>query len=102
MATTGAVRGSVPIPEPRGKMIAGREGIDVAVAAVAAGAGPWAATSPAERAQLLDRMIGDTLAAGDGWVAEAVAAKGLAGDPVGEAEEWSAIWLIIRNFATAA
>jgi hypothetical protein len=31
MATTGAVRGSVPIPEPRAKMIAGREGIDAAV-----------------------------------------------------------------------
>ena len=97
MATTGAVRGSVHFPEPRGKMIAGHEGIDAAVAAVAAGAGPWAATSPAERAQLLDGVIDDTLTAGDGWVAEAVTAKGLAGDPVGEAEEWSAIWLLIRN-----
>ena len=94
MTTSGAVRGSIPIPEQRAEMIAAREGID---AAVAAGAGPWAATGPAERARLLDRMIGDTLAAGGDWVADAVAAKGLAGNPVGEAEEWSAIWLIVRN-----
>lgn len=97
MATSGAARGSIPIPEQRARVIAGHEGIDAAVAAVAAGAGPWAATGPAERARLLDRMIGDTLAAGDGWVADAVAAKGLAGNPVGEAEEWSAVWLVVRN-----
>ena len=42
-------------------------------------------------------MIGDTLAARDGWVADAVAAKRLAGNPASEAEEWSAVWLIIRN-----
>ena len=97
MTRTGAVRGSIPIPEQRAKMTTGHEGIDAAVAAVAAGAGPWAATGPAERARLLDRMIGDTLAAGRQWVADAVAAKGLAGNPAGEAEEWSAIWLIVRN-----
>ncbi len=95
--TVGAVHGSIPIPELRAKMIAGRQGIDAAGAAVAAGAGPWAATGPAERAQLLDRMIGDTLAAGEGWVAAAVAAKRLAGNPAAEAEEWGAVWLIIRN-----
>jgi hypothetical protein len=50
--TSSAVRGSIPVPEQRAKMIAGHEGIDAAVAAVAAGAGPWAATAPAERAQL--------------------------------------------------
>ncbi len=97
MTTSGAVRGSIPAPELPAKMIAGREGIDAAVAAVAAGAGRWAATGPAERARLCDRMIGDTLAAGDGWVADAVAAKRLAGNAAGEAEEWSAVWLIIRN-----
>lgn len=97
MTTSGAVRGSIPLPEQRAKMIAGQDGIDAAVAAVAAAAGPWAATAPAERARLCDRMIGDTLAAADGWVADAVAAKRLAGNPVGEAEEWSAVWLIIRN-----
>jgi acyl-CoA reductase-like NAD-dependent aldehyde dehydrogenase len=97
MTTSGVARGSIPIPEQRAKMIAGHEGIDAAVAAVAAGAGIWAATGPAERARLLDQMIGDTLAAGDGWVADAVVAKGLAGNPAGEAEEWSAIWLTVRN-----
>jgi acyl-CoA reductase-like NAD-dependent aldehyde dehydrogenase len=97
MTTGGAVGGSIPVPEQRAKTIAGYEGIDAAVAAVAAGAGPWAATGPAERARLCGRMIGDTLAAAGGWVADAVAAKRLAGNPAGEAEEWSAVWLIIRN-----
>jgi acyl-CoA reductase-like NAD-dependent aldehyde dehydrogenase len=97
MTMSGAVRGSIPVPEQRATVIAGRKGIDSAVAAVAAGAGPWTATAPAERARLCDRMIADTLAAADGWVADAVAAKRLAGNPLGEAEEWSAIWLIIRN-----
>jgi acyl-CoA reductase-like NAD-dependent aldehyde dehydrogenase len=97
MTTSGAVRGSIPVPEQRATVIAGHEGIDAAVAAVTAGAGPWAATGPAERARLCERMIGDTLAAGDGWVADAVAAKRLAGNPAGEAEEWSALWLIIRD-----
>ncbi len=97
MTTHSAVRGSIPVPEQQAKVTAGQEGIDAAVAAVAAGAGRWAATCPAERARLCERMIGDTLAAADGWVADAVAAKQLAGNPAGEAEEWSALWLIIRN-----
>ncbi len=97
MTTSGAVRGSIPVPERRARVIAGHERIDAAVAAVAAAAGPGAATAPAERARLCDRMISETLAAGDGWVADAVAAKGLAGNPAGEAEEWSAIWLVVRN-----
>jgi acyl-CoA reductase-like NAD-dependent aldehyde dehydrogenase len=93
----GAIRGSIPVPEQRAKTSAGHEGIDAAVTAVAAGAGPWAATAPGDRARLCDRMIGDTLAAADGWVADAVAAKRLAGNPAGEAEEWAAVWLIVRN-----
>jgi acyl-CoA reductase-like NAD-dependent aldehyde dehydrogenase len=97
MAETRAARGSMVIPELRATSITGREGIDAAVAAVTASARAWAATGPAERALLLDRMIDDTLAAADGWVADAATAKGLSGNPAGEAEEWQAIWLVVRN-----
>ncbi len=97
MAETRLARGSIVIPEQRATAVMGHEGIDAAVAAVAAGATGWAATGPAERARLLDRMIGDTLAAADDWVADAVRAKRLSGDPVGEAEEWQAVWLVVRN-----
>ncbi len=97
MTSSRGVRGSIPVAEQRPTTIAGHEGIDAAVAAVAAGAGPWAATGPGERARLCERMINDTLAVAGRWVADAVAAKRLPGNPAGEAEEWSAVWLVVRN-----
>ena len=51
--------------------------LDAAVADVAAHAASWAATGPASRAGLLDRVLQDTRAAAEGWLAEACRAKGL-------------------------
>ncbi len=53
-------------------------GLDAAVGAVASHAQTWAATRPGERADLLDRVLVDTLTAEDEWLAAACAAKGLA------------------------
>ena len=44
---------------------------------VAAQADAWAATPAAARADLLDQVLHDTLAASDDWLADACAAKGL-------------------------
>jgi acyl-CoA reductase-like NAD-dependent aldehyde dehydrogenase len=51
--------------------------LDETVALVADHAVAWAKTSAAERADLLDRVIADTLAAQDDWLAVAIDAKGL-------------------------
>lgn len=72
--------------------------IDNAVGAVHAQRGAWVAISPSERVQLLERMIADTLAASEEWVADACRAKGHALDSVGAGEEWvSGPALVIRN-----
>ena len=47
------------------------------VALVADHAAAWAKTSAAQRATLLNRVIADTLAAQDDWLAAACHAKGL-------------------------
>ena len=52
-------------------------GLDAAVQEVAAQASHWADTPAAARADLLDRVLRDTMAAQDGWLAAACAAKGL-------------------------
>jgi acyl-CoA reductase-like NAD-dependent aldehyde dehydrogenase len=51
--------------------------LDAAVNELAARAAGWAATPPAARADLLDRVRRDTMAAQDAWLADACAAKGL-------------------------
>ena len=51
--------------------------LDALVTEVAAHATPWAETDAATRADLLQQVITDTLAAQDGWLAAACAAKGL-------------------------
>jgi hypothetical protein len=55
--------------------------LDQAVAAVAANAATWAATSPHERAVLLQRIVFDTFAVAEQWNAAGCAAKGY--DPQG-------------------
>lgn len=51
--------------------------LDRAVDEVAARAGWWAGTGPAARAALLERVLADTVAAAEGWLDDACAAKGL-------------------------
>ncbi len=53
-------------------------GLDEVVRSVAAHAGAWATTSPSARAELLDQVLRDTMAAQDDWLAAACEAKGLA------------------------
>jgi acyl-CoA reductase-like NAD-dependent aldehyde dehydrogenase len=55
--------------------------LDSAVADVAAKASEWAATTPRERAGLLEQIVADTLNVAEEWTAAACAAKGL--DPTG-------------------
>jgi hypothetical protein len=52
--------------------------LDALVNEVAAHATSWAKTDAADRADLLQRVIADTMAAEDEWLAAACAAKGLA------------------------
>jgi Aldehyde dehydrogenase family len=52
--------------------------LDTAVLDVAAYARSWAETPAAARADLLDQVLRDTMAAADDWLAAACAAKGLA------------------------
>jgi Aldehyde dehydrogenase family len=51
--------------------------LDAIVQSVADHAGTWAATDAAARADLLQQVITDTMAASDDWLAAACAAKGL-------------------------
>ncbi len=52
--------------------------LDAAVREVADHAASWARTAPAPRADLLQRVIADTMAAEEDWLAAACEAKGLA------------------------
>jgi acyl-CoA reductase-like NAD-dependent aldehyde dehydrogenase len=51
--------------------------VDSAVREVASHASSWASTPPAARADVLDQVLRDTMAAQDEWLAAACAAKGL-------------------------
>jgi acyl-CoA reductase-like NAD-dependent aldehyde dehydrogenase len=75
--------------------------LDAAVAKVAARADAWAATSPAERAALLDAVIAATMKAAPGWLDAACKAKGLdptAGD--GGEELFSGVGTFVRMART--
>ena len=81
-------RGAVPTSDqPAGTGAAGAGGpaltpqdttaLDAAVTLVADHASGWAKTDAVARADLLQQVIDDTMAAEDGWLAAACAAKGL-------------------------
>jgi len=79
------------------------EVLDAAVAAVAGHADAWAATSPLDRAALLDRVIADTYAASEAWTAAGCRAKGY--DPSsteGGEEMFSGIGTFVRMARTLA
>ncbi len=79
LTSRGAVAPSTPataaavVPSPAVDEAA----LDAAVNEVAAHAAGWAATPPAARADLLDRLLRDIMGAQDEWLAAACAAKGL-------------------------
>ncbi len=78
-------RGSVPT-DPAGTPL-DTAVLDAALSDVGARVSSWAATSPAARASLLDRVLQDTLGAAEGWLADACRAKGLAPGSPEAAEE---------------
>jgi len=65
-------------------------GLDAVVHAVAANASKWAHTPASARADLLDRVVRDTVAAQGAWLASACAAKGLGAGSSEAGEELSA------------
>lgn len=75
MVTRGAV---APPPSTAQLTEAEREQLDATLRAVSAKAEAWAQLSAARRAELLGRILEDTLAAAPAWNADACAAKGLA------------------------
>ena len=77
--------------------------LDDAVAAVAAKADAWAATSASDRAVFLDRIIADTYAEAEAWTAAGCRAKGY--DPAsteGGEEMFSGIGTFVRMARTLA
>jgi hypothetical protein len=71
--------------------------LDTAVRHVAAHATSWSATSAAARADLLDRVLRDTLAVQDDWLAAACEAKGLTPGSTEAGEElFSGVGTLIR------
>jgi hypothetical protein len=73
------------------------EALDAAVSGLAAKAQKWAATSPSERADLLDRVLRDTVAAQDDWLRDACAAKGIAPGTTEAGEElFAGIGTLVR------
>jgi acyl-CoA reductase-like NAD-dependent aldehyde dehydrogenase len=90
----------VPNPDPAGTKTAktaaagldpaAEAALNEAVTLVAEHATAWAKTSPTERADLLQRVITNTLAAQDDWLTAACEAKGLAPGSVEAGEELSA------------
>ena len=71
--------------------------LDAAVLAVAASVDRWAATGPAARAALLERVLVDTASAKDAWLAAACEAKGLVPGSFAAGEElYSSIGVFAR------
>lgn len=69
-------RGAVA-PTVRGDERFDSGSLDAAVLAVASNVDRWASTGPAAREALLERVVADTAAAQDAWIAAACEAKGL-------------------------
>ena len=68
---------TVPVAEGGAEEVVDTAAIDAAVDEVAGHAAAWAATPAAARADLLDQVLRDTMAAQDDWLRAACAAKGL-------------------------
>jgi acyl-CoA reductase-like NAD-dependent aldehyde dehydrogenase len=77
-ATRGA---AAPTSGNQDHVVLDESALDNAVADVAAKASEWAATTPRQRADLLERIVKDTLSVAEEWTTAACQAKGL--DPMG-------------------
>jgi Aldehyde dehydrogenase family len=89
VSPTGADPGSIPDVDTAA--------LSAAVGHVAAHAASWAATPAADRADLLDRVLRDTMAAQDEWLAAACEAKGLTpGSPEAGEELFAGVGTLVR------
>ena len=102
MATTtrGAASPATPVTAPAPTLSpADIAALDLAVDEVADHASAWARTDAAARADLLDRVLADTMAVEEPWLADACAAKGL--EP-GSAEAGEELYAGIGTFVRLA
>jgi acyl-CoA reductase-like NAD-dependent aldehyde dehydrogenase len=90
-------RGASASAPPGATAVVDVEGLDAAVASVAASRERWANTSVGERVGLLERVIADTLAAAPDWIADACRAKGIAPGTPAVGEEWINLAIAVRN-----
>jgi acyl-CoA reductase-like NAD-dependent aldehyde dehydrogenase len=100
MTSRGAVAPTAP-SRPGGDPPAGAPidtaALDAAVDHVADHAAEWAATPAAARADLLDQVLRDTMAAQDDWLRAACAAKGLEwGSPEAGEELFAGVGTLVR------
>src|SRR3984885_1620423 len=88
---------TVPVAAGAGEGVVDAGGIDAVVDEVAGHAAAWAATPAAARADLLDQVLRDTMAAQDDWLRAACTAKGLewASSEAGE-ELFAGIGTLVR------
>ena len=92
-------RGAPASAPPTATTVIDKEGLDEAVAAVAASRERWANTSVGERIGLLERVIAETLAAAPDWVADACRAKGIGPGTPAVGEEWINLAIAVRKKA---
>ena len=90
-------RGAPASAPPSATAVVDREGLDAAVASVAASRKRWANTPVGERFGLLERVIADTLAVAPDWIADACRAKGIAPGTPAAGEEWINLAIAVRN-----
>ncbi len=98
ITTRGAAAPAAPVSSPAQTLgTADITALDLAVDEAADHASAWAATDAASRAELLDRVIADTMAVEDAWLADACAAKGLEPGSAEAGEElYSGIGTFVR------
>jgi acyl-CoA reductase-like NAD-dependent aldehyde dehydrogenase len=88
MATFTVSRGAPASAPPSPTAVVNEQALDSVVGAVHANRERWARTSVTERIALLERVIDDTMAAGEAWVDEAARQKGIPAGTAAVGEEW--------------
>jgi hypothetical protein len=91
------IRGAPASAPPAATAVVDEQGLDAAVASVAASRARWANTSVGERVGLLERVITNTLAAAPDWIADACRAKGIAPGAPTVGDKWINLAIAIRN-----
>ncbi len=90
-------RGALAPAPPSAIATLDKDGLGEAVPTVAGSRGRWANTSVAERTELLEPVIADTLAAAPDWIADACQAKGIAPGTPAVGAEWIHLAIVLRN-----